>query len=209
MMPLLICDQRLADELIAQRQAFGGDRFDEVWDGVYVMSPAPNIEHQNLATKIGGIIMSRVDWNDQGLTLVGANVSDHEDDWTKNYRVPDVLVFKKNTLAINKETHWLGGPDLAIEIVSKGDKTLEKLDFYASVGTEELLVVDRHPWELTMYRRTSASEMKIASTSNLMNSNSMASTIFPLQFRLSSMTTSLEILDETGKLIRAIPIQVK
>ena len=153
--------------------------------------------------------MSRVDWNDQGLTLVGANVSDHEDDWTKNYRVPDVLVFKKNTLAINKETHWLGGPDLAIEIVSKGDKTLEKLDFYASVGTEELLVVDRHPWELTMYRRTSASEMKIASTSNLMNSNSMASTIFPLQFRLSSMTTSLEILDETGKLIRAIPIQVK
>jgi Uma2 family endonuclease len=207
-MPLLICDQHLADDLIVKRQACGGDRYDEVWDGVYIISPARNIEDQSLASEIGAIIKTQVDWNDRGLTLVGANVSNDDQDWTKNYRVPDILVFKKNTLAINRSTHWLGGPELTIEIVSKGDKTLEKLGFYASVGTEELLVVDRHPWCLTLYRRTSTTEMKIDSTSDLTNSNSIASTVFPLQFRLSSVTTSIEVLDETGKLIRAIPIQV-
>jgi len=55
--------------------------------------------------------------------------------------VPDVLVFSNDTAAIDRKSHWLGGPELAIEIVSPGDKTLEKLDFYAAVKTQELLVI--------------------------------------------------------------------
>ncbi len=45
---MLIEDPRLEKELIAQRQAWGADHHDEVWEGVYFMAPLPNNEHQEL-----------------------------------------------------------------------------------------------------------------------------------------------------------------
>ena len=45
-MTALINDPKLEEKLIAKRQAAGADKFDEVWDGVYVMSPLANDEHQ-------------------------------------------------------------------------------------------------------------------------------------------------------------------
>jgi Uma2 family endonuclease len=206
--PLLVCDENIAEEMIAQRQLSGGDRFDEVWDGVYVMSPIANNEHQSLGSDLGAVIKSVVDWNRNGLTLVGANVSDREDDWTKNYRVPDVLVFKNGTSAIDRQSHWLGGPELAIEIVSKGDRTLEKLDFYASAGTLELLVIHRHPWQLSMFRRVSSSEMQLAFSSDEKNSQPIPSLTFPVFFYLNVGTSSIDIQDPYGNLIRAIAIQL-
>jgi Uma2 family endonuclease len=107
----------------------GGDRFDEVWNGVYVMSPIANNEHQNLVSEIVAFCRTLVDWQGLGKTFAGANVTDRSDGWQENYRVPDVLVFSRDTSAIDLQTHWLGGPDLAIEIVSDGDRTYEKLDF--------------------------------------------------------------------------------
>jgi hypothetical protein len=47
-MAALINDAQLAAKLIAQRQAWGTDRLDEVWDGVYIMAPMANDEHQFL-----------------------------------------------------------------------------------------------------------------------------------------------------------------
>jgi hypothetical protein len=34
--------------LVRQRRDSGADRFDEVWDGVYVMAPLADNEHQSL-----------------------------------------------------------------------------------------------------------------------------------------------------------------
>ena len=42
--------------LIRERRESGGDRYDEVWDGVYVMSPIADNEHQKLATKLSTTI---------------------------------------------------------------------------------------------------------------------------------------------------------
>ena len=42
--------------LIRERRESGGDRYDEVWDGVYVMSPLADNEHQQLAHVWGGIL---------------------------------------------------------------------------------------------------------------------------------------------------------
>ena len=36
--------------LIRERRECGGDRYDEVWDGVYVMSPLADNEHQQTWT---------------------------------------------------------------------------------------------------------------------------------------------------------------
>ncbi len=74
-------------------------------------------------------------------------------DWTKNYRCPDVLVFLPGNPAEDRGTHWLGGPDFAVEIMSRGDRSRKKLDFYAKVGVRELLLIDRRPWKLELYRR--------------------------------------------------------
>ena len=45
-MSLLVSDPELKERLLAERRASGGDRYDEVWDGVYVMSPLADDEHQ-------------------------------------------------------------------------------------------------------------------------------------------------------------------
>ena len=47
---------------------------------------------------------------------------------------------------------WHGGPDFAVEIISHRDRSREKLDFYAKISVRELLLVDRKPWALELYR---------------------------------------------------------
>ena len=56
--------------------------------------------------------------------------------------------------AEDRETHWYGGPDFAVEILSPFDRSREKFDFYAKVGVRELMLVARRPWKLELYRRT-------------------------------------------------------
>lgn len=205
---LLIQDETLSNELIKQRRSLGHDRYDEVWDGVYVMSPHANNEHQGLAIKIAGIIQSVIDWNDLGTTFLGANVSNRHDDWTKNYRVPDVLVFSPQTSAIDRETHWLGGPELAVEITSPGERVLDKLDFYAATSTKELLVIDRKPWRLTIYRLSTDQKMEPAGESKFGSETGiLSSDQFPLGFALIDAPSVLRISDPSGETIRDIVIR--
>jgi Uma2 family endonuclease len=63
-----------------------------------------------------------------------------------------VAVFQNEHPATDRGTHWQGGPDLAIEIVSPGDRSRDKLEFYASINTRELLIIDREPWTLELHR---------------------------------------------------------
>jgi Uma2 family endonuclease len=70
----------------------------------------------------------------------------------KDYRCPDAMIYLRGNPAQNRGTHWYGGPDVAVEIVSPGDRSYEKLDFYAAVNTREVLIVDRKPWVLTLFR---------------------------------------------------------
>jgi len=151
-MVALITDPSLEQNLRAQRAACGGDRWDEVWEDIYVMSPLPNNEHQDITGGLSTAFTTIIRWTDLGSVLPGVNISDREDDWTQNYRCPDVAVFLNDTKAENRDTYWFGGPDFAVEIVSPGDQTRQKLPFYGKVGTRELLIVDRDPWQLELYR---------------------------------------------------------
>ncbi len=183
-MSLLIHDEVLSRELIDRRRAGGLDRYDEVWDGVYVMSPIANNQHQDLISELTALLRVIVDWKGQGRTLAGANVSDRIDDWTQNYRVPDVLVFLKDSTAENRGTHWLGGPDLAIEVTSKGDHTLDKLDFYAKVNARELLVIDRKPWQLSLYRLSSDGRLELVRRVNQTELGTIVSEVVPIEMSL-------------------------
>ncbi|KAA1260482.1 hypothetical protein LF1_30220 [Rubripirellula obstinata] len=147
----VVLDQSVLSSLLQERAKSGQDRFDEVWEGTYMMAPAPNNEHQRIGTKLARYLDQLIGDSDRGSVMTTVNVSDRDEGWDKNYRIPDVAVFLANGKAVDCGAYWRGGPDLAIEIVSEGDRSRDKLDFYAEVGTRELLVIDRDPWRLELY----------------------------------------------------------
>jgi len=118
-MPRMILPADKMKRIIRQRQLNKADRKDEVWNGVYVMSPDLDNVHQILVGRLAFAI-SAAYGDDRTLVLAGANITDRADDWTKNYRCPDVLVFLPGNPAEDRETHYLGGPDFAAEIISRG-----------------------------------------------------------------------------------------
>ena len=62
------------------------DHHDEVWDGVYVMSPDPDNQHQELAGDLRGAIKASLDSVAGARVFQGSNISDRAEDWrTKNY----------------------------------------------------------------------------------------------------------------------------
>ena len=182
-MTALITDPRLEKRLIEERRSLGLDKFDEVWDGVYIMSPQANNEHNYLAGRLYGVLFEAVEEEGLGTVYPTSNVSDRDEHWTKNFRCPDALVFLSGNLAEDRDTHWFGGPDLAIEIVSPHDRSYEKLDFYATVGTREVLIVDRDPWQLVLFR-LQAGALVEAGRSTLDNARQFASAVVPLSFTL-------------------------
>jgi Uma2 family endonuclease len=185
--------------IIERRRRYGQDSHDEVWNGVYVMSPIADIAHQQLIGSFTKLLIDAI--STQGaIVFPGVNVSDRADDWTRNYRVPDVAVFMPGNPAENRETHFLGGPDFLVEVVSKYDRSRRKLDFYASIGVREVLLVNRAPWRLDMYR-LKAGELELAATSHPDGEKAVESEVLGLSFRL--------IPAEPGPRIEATDLQNK
>jgi Uma2 family endonuclease len=182
-MTTIILDPNAQDRLIRERQANGLDRWDEVWDGVYIIMPDPNVEHQVIVGRLVIFIGIVIDLPGLGGVFPGVNVSDRVDDWTKNYRCPDVAVYLRGNPAVDCGTHWRGGPDFAVEIVSPEDRSREKLDFYARVGVRELLLIDRAPWRLELYRLRKT-KLARAGMSTPEQPKALASAVLPLSFRL-------------------------
>lgn len=167
-MTTIIHDADVEKRVQSERAVSGADRYDEVWEGVYMMSPMPNDEHQMIVNAMASILQDMSGWPGLGQVRPGVNVSDRIENWQQNYRVPDVAVFLNETKAVNHNSFWFGGPDLAIEVVSAGDQTREKLDFYSAVATQELLVIHRAPWRLELYRLASQSlrQVEVATVQN-------------------------------------------
>src|SRR3954471_873828 len=100
-MPTLVMDPHIEEELLEKRRAWGGDKFDEVWDGVYVMSPLPNNEHQHLMAKLTAAFEMAFAGQGGVHVFPGVNVSDRRTDWKQNYRCPDVAVVLPGSHAID------------------------------------------------------------------------------------------------------------
>ena len=163
---LQVADPEVALTLRAEREAEGLDRWDEVWNGVYLIMPLPNLEHQEIATDLAGDLRPFVKPGG-GRVFAGCNVTDIADpaiDWRTNFRCPDVAAYLPGNPAIDRGSHWYGGPDVAVEIVSRGDRSRQKLAFYARVGVKELLILDRNPWSLELYRLTDGELRSVGTT---------------------------------------------
>jgi Uma2 family endonuclease len=123
--------------LLDERRAKGLDRSDEMWEGELHMVPPPSGEHQALGAELflvlGPIAKARgllPRYNPTGLFRPGV-----DDDW----RVPDQQ-YARQELASARGIE--GAASLVVEILSPHDETYRKLDWYASVGVGEVLVIE-------------------------------------------------------------------
>lgn len=182
-MPTVVLDLELQQRLQAERAATGADRYDEVWEGTYMMAPMPNDEHQQLVSRFVAIFQDVLDWAGRADVRPGVNVSDRIEQWQSNFRVPDVAVFFKEGIAENRGAFWRGGPDFAVEITCPEDQTRSKLPFYESVSVRELLVVERQPWSLELFR-LDGGRFVVAGRSDLDRPDMLHSAVIPFTFRL-------------------------
>jgi Uma2 family endonuclease len=157
-------DPRIEEELLENRRAWGGDKFDEVWEGVYVMAPMANTEHMELMGKLTAAFIAALQDIPGVRVFPGINVSDRRENWGQNFRCPDVAVVLPNSKAVDCDAFYFGGPDFVVEIASDYDRSREKFEFYSGIGVRELLLVDRNPWQLELYR-LSGSELTLVGTS--------------------------------------------
>ncbi|MGW8256789.1 MAG: Uma2 family endonuclease [Thermoguttaceae bacterium] len=182
-MAVLITDPRLEDQFIEERKLHGSDRWDEVWEGVYIVTPLPNNEHQEIVSDLIYLFNEIVVRGGLGKVFPGVNLSDVNGEWKDDFRGPDVAVFLKTGKAIDRGTHWCGAADFLVEIISSGDRTREKIPFYNRIGVVELLVIDREPWALELYQRRD-SRLQLAAKSTLEKSEILSSVALPISFQL-------------------------
>jgi hypothetical protein len=182
-MATVIMDRGYAELLRKERAAAGADRWDEVWEGTYMMAPLPNTEHQQVVNRLCSICEFVVGWGQGAIVLPGANVSDRSKGWEYNYRCPDVVVFLSNSAAKDHSTHWHGGPDFAVEVSSEDDRTRDKIEFYAKIGMRELLIVDRNPWQLELLR-LARNSLKPVGKGSVKSRCILSSKTLPLTFQL-------------------------
>jgi Uma2 family endonuclease len=182
-MTMLIENPPLEEEIIRERRSRGIDQHDEVWDGIYFMTPIANNEHQIIVGRFTSVLDMTVGIPGLGIVLPGANLAVSTEDWKHDYRVPDVVVFLNSGTAENHDTHWTGAADFVVEITSSGDRTYEKIPFYSRLGVRELLIVNRESWSVELYRWQNGGLEKVGQSS-ADASEVLRSNVVPLEFRL-------------------------
>jgi Uma2 family endonuclease len=122
------------EALLAERRRTGVDRWDEVWEGVLHMVPPPSAAHQRLSAELLAVLVPLA--KGRGLVgLVEAGLYRGDED----YRIPDQMYAQPDQLS---DRGVEGGAPLVVEILSPGDESYDKLDWYAAGGVEEVLVID-------------------------------------------------------------------
>ncbi|MCC6419134.1 MAG: Uma2 family endonuclease [Gemmataceae bacterium] len=184
-----ILDPLFARAFIEARQQRDIDQYDEMWEGVYVVPPLANIDHQDLALDLAVILHSVVKLERRGRVEAGANVSDRREGWEDNFRVPDVVVVLHDGRAEHCGTHWMGGPDFLIEIESRKGEAQEKIPFYSKLKVRELLIIHRDTRELQLYRH-SGRKLGAVKPSAHAGGKWLVSQVVPLAFRCGGAAES-------------------
>jgi Uma2 family endonuclease len=132
--------------LLDERRSKGLDKSDEMWEGELHMVPPPSEAHQELGAelflalaplaKTSGLLPR---YDPTGVFRPG-----HDDDW----RVPDQVYARPE---LRSERGIEGAASLVVEILSPHDETYRKLDWYGSVGVEQVLVIDPSTRRVELY----------------------------------------------------------
>jgi Uma2 family endonuclease len=107
---------------LARRKRTGICRFDEMWEGVLHMVPAPANEHQRMLAELIIFLGSLLKGTKRAVLRPEINVFDDASP-DENFRIPDITFVaagREHLLAADGTRG--GGPDVVLEIRSPGDK---------------------------------------------------------------------------------------
>ena len=118
---------------------------DEVWHGVTHMSPSPTVSHQDFLGDLRWYVKRFWAVPNGGCVHQEVNITtpEDEDDWTNNFRIPDLVLLDAGRLTFDKDTYIVGPPLVVVEIRSPGDESYEKLPFHAGLGVPEVWIIHR------------------------------------------------------------------
>ena len=135
-------------ELLADRRRMGLDIRDEMWECVLHMVPSPTTDHQGLGSRLLLVLATLAEA--KGLRhFYETAVYDPAAPPETNYRVPD-QVYASPEYVSHRGIE--GRAALVVELLSPHDETYDKLAFYASVGVEEVLIIDPITRAVEMWR---------------------------------------------------------
>jgi len=127
---------------LEQRRLLGQDLFDEVWEGDYHVAPPPHRGHGDVDDQLAALL--RPIARERGLWPSGPlNIGEPDD-----YRVPDRAYLRGRDVAAFEPT-----AAIVVEVLSPGDETYAKLEFYARRGVDEVLIVDPDSASAEWYAR--------------------------------------------------------
>ena len=154
--------REVSPEELERRRKLGLDHWDEMWEGVLHMAPAPAFEHQRMQSELAAFLVILFKRKQRG-TIVGAiNVFD-ERSRLPDYRIPDFTFVAAGREEVIAEDGIRGGaPDAVIEIRSPGDETYEKLPFFARLGVREVVVIDRDTKRTEVFRLAGEQYLAVA-----------------------------------------------
>ncbi len=144
MRALVLGDHAGFDAWLERRRELGQDRFDEVWEGEYHVAPGPDGPHGLVDHQLVRRLGPRADVAGlYGCTQL--NIGELDD-----YRVPDGAYLRTRRSETFNPT-----AAIVIEIVSPGDESRLKFDFYFRHGVEEVLIIDPDPRTVEWFVRGS------------------------------------------------------
>lgn len=128
-----------------------GTRYQLVEGDLHLMSPAPNLFHQDITGRIYRILSDHVEKHRLGRVFIApADVYLSQHDVVQ----PDVFFVATANLSILAEDGAHGPPDLVVEVLSPSTASLEKtkLRVYARHGVKEHWLVDPTLRQIHLYR---------------------------------------------------------
>jgi Uma2 family endonuclease len=130
-----------------------GNRY-ELLEGMLLVTPAPSITHQIVATRLAHILMNALgDGRKAHVVAVGALQRGE-----KTQLQPDILVFPAS---FPPDTDWrtIQGWWLAVEVMSPSSRVYDRVvkrDAYLALGVDEYWVVDIRDRSIEVWKRGSA-----------------------------------------------------
>jgi Uma2 family endonuclease len=124
----------------------------ELIDGNIYMSPAPNLNHQDITTTLIARFFNFL--GEKSLGKVYASPVDVFLDEHSNAVQPDIVFVLSENRNILKIDAIHGVPDLLIEVLSPSNKNhdlVEKKNLYEKFGVKELWIIDPETKEATGY----------------------------------------------------------
>ena len=105
------------------------------------MGPSPNWDHQDLQGALETFIRTHL--RARSIKVIHSFNLASPGGWSKNYRIPDLVLIGPDRRGIDRREYLEGAPDVVVEIESPGDETREKMPFYAKIGVPEFWIIDR------------------------------------------------------------------